>query len=127
MSETQAMAINDDSFEIAHELLDFQPNDENANSIKWVEKLAHIRQRLTERCRQLADSLDAIVAKHAEEMELLNQDHKQQLVHFEQQKSQFMATLAALSNENEMKTTACQNLLELLKGIHERKCIDTMR
>lgn len=115
------MVANDDSFEIAQDLLDFTPNDENATINKWIEKLAQIRQRLMERCRQMSDTLDEMVATHAEEMKQCVQQHEENLAEAENEKAQLLAFLNKLHNENNTKADECQNAFELLRSIHDRK------
>lgn len=114
--------INDDSFEIAEELLVFDSNDENSKINKWIDKLAQIRQNLQNRCWQLIDTLDATIDQHAKEMALCKQEHEFQLIKLNEKLVHRLELLNNSHNENQMKTAACQQVVDLLQSIQERKC-----
>lgn len=116
------ISTNDDSFSIAQELLEYSSNDQCEVVTKWIEKLQQIRQNLANRCFELADVLDATVIQHAEDLENCKQRYEMKLNEMNVQIAQHLALLDELTNENTLKTTAYDRLVDVLQSMHKRKC-----
>lgn len=123
VDEVANISANEESFDIAQELLDFNSADQGKCMAKWIEKLAQIVHALTNRCRRLADELDAKIAEHAEEMSNLKRASEEMLNDMKDQINAHLASINNLNAENRTKTAECKRFTAILKGIKGRKCV----
>lgn len=113
---------NDDSFDIAQQLLDFNPNGDYANIDKWIESLALIRQKLIKCCYGLADQLEAVETKHAEDMKNSQQQYDAKLKEINDLADKHLAQYREVSNENESLKDSYQRFTAFLSSIRDGKC-----
>lgn len=116
------MSINDDSFDIAEELLEFSANGDIENVVKWVEKLTQIRKKLASRCYEFAHLLDNMVVNHAEELKKCQQQCEEKLNEMKGQIDQHLKLLNKMHHRNESKTAAYNRIADLLRSVNEREC-----
>lgn len=111
----------DESFEIAQELLDSSSMDPLETIFKGIETYKKMVHALTNRCRGLADLLDAQDAQHAEEMETLKRGHEATLNEMKEQINEHLTSLNNLHNENRSKEAVCERFTDALQHIQKRK------
>lgn len=116
------MSINDDSFGIAQELLDYSAIDDMGKVNKWIEKLQLIRENSQHRCFELADTLDAMVVKHDEDLENCKQQYELKLNEAKQQMDQQMKLINEIKQKVESKSAAYNKTVDFLSSIAQRKC-----
>lgn len=111
----------DDSFEIAQDLLNFSTSDQGEIIYKWIDKYMQILRTVTNRCRKLADLLDATVAQHAEETEKAKQQYEKKLNEMKDEITVHLTSVNDLNVENRTKAANCERLEYALRSIHGRK------
>ena len=130
MSEAEAIMFminnheisSDDSF-IMTRLLDFNGNqhDEYTSVEMIVDGIACIRNKLKQRVFELADTLDATIAKHAEEKAAYERQAAEKLALWERKCAQLKQALHTLMDDNHVKKAVNWRSQQILRCIHERK------
>lgn len=121
MVDLMANCTGDGCFEIEQELIDFSSMSHHEILFKGIKIFEKMIVTLTNRCRALADSLDAKDAQHAEEMENVKRAHEAQLNEMKGQINEHLTTLNNAHTENRSKAAVCERLTEGLRHIRERK------
>lgn len=116
---------NNDSFDIAQDLLDFSMpfvNDQGEHILKWIEKWTLIRSKLSKQNYKLADLLDATITRHSDEMDKCKQHYENKLNEMKDEVARHLLVLNELTIENQSKTEAYDRLVNVLRSIYGRKC-----
>lgn len=112
----------DESYVMAR-LLDFNGNqsDENTSVAMILEGCVAVRNKFKMRAFELADQLDATIAKHAEEKAAYEQQAAAQLEKYQKRCAMYERTLDGLLKENNAQIAANWRNKRTLQSVNDRK------